>query len=391
MTWDPRQYGRFASERSRPFSELVDQVDLPGARSVVDLGCGDGSTTATLRDRWPSAHIVGIDNSPEMIAAAEPRAVPGELEFRLGSIADWEPRQPVDVLISNAALHWVPGHLELLGRLTAHLRPGGVLAFQVPGNFGEPSHRLIEQLCAEPPFAEALAGTERERAVSHDPAVYLEKLLDLGMSARTWEVTYCQLLGGDHAVLEWLKGTALRPVLALLDAGGQQEFLDELGRRLDAAYPPGPHGTVLPFRRIFAVARQGGEAGAEAGAGAPHAIAGLDHVQVAAPEACEEAARGFYAGVLGLAERSKPAVLAARGGCWFRGHGVELHVGVQADFRPAAKAHVALAVEGLDGLAAHLEASGHRVTWDGELAPLRRFYTDDPFGNRLELLERQAD
>src|SRR5580658_9318610 len=102
MPWDPEQYGRFASERSRPFSELVAQVDLPGARTVVDLGCGDGSTTATLRDRWPLARIEGIDNSPEMIAAARPRSVPGELEFRLGSIADWDPPEPVDVLISNA-------------------------------------------------------------------------------------------------------------------------------------------------------------------------------------------------------------------------------------------------------------------------------------------------
>jgi hypothetical protein len=115
-------------------------------------------------------------------------------------------------------------------------------------------------------------------------------------------------------------------------------------------------------------------------------VLALDHIQIAMPPGGEDAARAFYGGLLGLPEVPKPMPLAARGGCWFARGAVQVHLGVEAEFRPAAKAHPAFRIADLDGLAHILAAAGHRVDWDGELPDVRRFSTDDPFGNRIELI-----
>jgi trans-aconitate 2-methyltransferase len=376
--WDPGQYEQFAAERSRPFADLLARVDLPGAREIADLGCGTGSLTVDLLHRWPAAHIVGVDNSPEMLAEARLRAVPDRLEFVLADLRDFEPDEALDILVSNATLQWVPDHLPVLTRLASYVRPGGVLALQVPGNFGEPTHRLLAELVASPRWSAALAGVTASPA-SHDPEEYLSALLNAGFVASAWETTYFQLLHGENAVLEWMKGTALRPVLTALAPEDHERFLGEYGAVLDAAYPATADGTVLPFRRVFALGRR-------RGAEQPTTVAGLDHAQLAMPVGREAEAGGFYCGVLGLVEVPKPPVLAARGGCWFKGHRVELHLGTERDFRSATKAHVGLTVTDLDQMAARVAAAGHRVSWDEELAPRRRFFTDDPFGNRIEIL-----
>lgn len=304
----------------------------------------------------------------------------GRLEFQLGDVRTWEPSEALDVIVSNATLQWVPDHLPVIERLATFLDPGGVLALQVPGNFGEPSHRLLADVIARPRWSNRL-GDALARPASHDPAAYLEVLLGVGLDARAWETTYCQLLQGPGAVLEWMKGTALRPVLSRLDEDDRAEFLAEYGVPLAAAYPEGEQGTVLPFRRVFAVGRRPGSQ--------PSGVAGLDHVQLAIPAGGEEAGRVFYGGLLALAEVPKPPVLAARGGCWFSGPDLALHLGVEADFRPAAKAHVGITVTDLDEMAQRLGAAGHRVRFDDALSPRRHFFTDDPFGNRLEILERR--
>jgi trans-aconitate 2-methyltransferase len=386
--WDPAQYERFSDERSRPFRELVARVAHPEVRRVADVGCGPGALTAELAARWPAATVQGIDSSAEMIAAAAPRAVPGRLSFRQADLRDWEPAEPLDVLVSNATLQWVPGHIEMLEHFASFLAPGGVLAFQVPGNFEEPSHRLLAELRASERWRDKFARQVAERAGVNTPAEYLATLVTAGLSADVWETTYVQVLHGPDAVLEWMKGTALRPTLAALAPEDSEAFLAELGEQLRAAYPETEWGTVFPFRRIFAVARR--SVGVERAKAGGSRIAALDHVQIAIPTGGEEASRAFYIGVLGLAETPKPAALAARGGCWFRGETFELHVGVDADFRSSRKAHVALAAEALDELATRLGDAGYDVTWDEELAPRRRFYTADPFGNRLELLEPLA-
>ncbi len=265
--WDPEQYLRFRDERSRPFADLLARVAHPGPSEVVDLGCGPGTTTATLLQRWPRAHVVGIDSSSAMIERAAAVAVPGRLEFRAGDLRDWKPEAPPDVVLSAATLQWVPGHEDLIPSLVASLAPAGVFAFQVPGNFDQPSHALLRDLASTPRWHDLLGGLGRPDPVLH-PRRYLGILLATGAEADVWETTYLHVLTGDNAVLEWVRATALRPFLAAIDdavrsgdepAGATTEFLDACSAALREAYPPDARGrTVLPFRRIFAVAHVAG-------------------------------------------------------------------------------------------------------------------------------------
>jgi trans-aconitate 2-methyltransferase len=255
MDWDPAQYLKWGGERSRPFFDLLGRVGASNPELVVDLGCGPGNLTATLADRWPTATVIGLDNSESMIEAAKPLERP-RLSFRLGDVAGWRPPRPVDVIVSNAVLQWVPGHLDLLPGLVAQLAPGGWLAFQVPGNFESASHTTIAELRTSPRWRSRVGeGAVRGLAVATPPA-YLNTLASTGCAVDVWETTYLHVLAGDDAVLEWVKGTALRPVLSALSADDAAEFLGELGPLLRAAYPRTAYGTVLPFRRIFAVAQR---------------------------------------------------------------------------------------------------------------------------------------
>src|SRR4051812_29164587 len=257
VKWDPAQYVRYADERGRPFHELVARVPLADARCVVDLGCGPGDLTARLLDRWPQARVIGVDSSSDMVTAAATYAVEGRLAFVLGSIGEWRPAAPVDVVVANAALHWVRGHLHLLADLARWLGPGGALAFQVPDNFTEPSHTLLRDLRLSPRWRDRLGeGADRTAGVE-TPETYLRALVGLGLEADVWQSTYLHVLPGDDAVLEWVKGTALRPVISLLTGESERtEFLDEYAAALRAAYPREKFGTVFPFRRTFAVAHK---------------------------------------------------------------------------------------------------------------------------------------
>ena len=252
--WDPQQYRRFDAERSRPFFDLLAQVTIEPTR-VVDLGCGPGNLTATLAERWPAATVLGIDSSPEMIAGAASLSIPGRLRFEIGDLSAWAPDEPVDLIVSNAALHWVPGHLGLLAGFASHLRSGGVLAFQLPGNFREPSHMILHRLRTSDAWRDKVGLDADRSAAAEEPPAYLAALVNAGLEANVWETTYLQVLAGKDPVLEWMKGTALRPVLARLDEHDAEAFCDEMRPLLAEAYPPSEHGTVLPFRRIFAVAR----------------------------------------------------------------------------------------------------------------------------------------
>jgi trans-aconitate 2-methyltransferase len=247
--WDPDVYTRYADERSRPFFELVGRIAATAPRKVADLGCGTGELTATLARRWPEAEVHGIDSSAAMIAKA-PRG--DRLTFAVQAVADWQGGPDVDVIVSNALLQWVPEHRDLLDRWVAELPQDGWLAFQVPGNFDAPSHQIIRELCRTR-WKDELADTIRDAPVA-DPVGYHAQLTALGCEVDAWETTYVHLLPGS--VLEWVKGTALRPMLDRLDAERQAAFLADCGRMLDEAYPPGPYGTAFPFRRVFVVARK---------------------------------------------------------------------------------------------------------------------------------------
>jgi trans-aconitate 2-methyltransferase len=244
--WDPDRYLSYADERGRPFVELLARVGAEHPREVVDLGCGPGNLTALLQRRWPGARVRGVDSSPAM---AE-RARAAGIETTLADVREWRPEEPVDVVVSNAALQWVPDHLALLPRLVAAVRPGGWFAMQVPGNFGEPSHTLREELAAEPPYAEYLAGTARPG--SHEPTAYWEALSAAG-EVDVWETTYLHVLTGEDAVFDWISGTSLRPTRAALPDELWQRFAAELRQRLRVAYPIRAGRVILPFRRIFAV------------------------------------------------------------------------------------------------------------------------------------------
>jgi len=251
--WDAGQYLRFGGERARPFFDLVAQVGATSPHYVADLGCGPGNLTAALAARWPFATVTGVDNSPEMIAAAR-AAVPqaANLSFVLGDVRDWRPEWPLDVLVCNAVLQWVPGHDEILLRWADRLPPGGWLAFQLPGNFDQPSHEIVKEMARSARWRSALAGATLNRQAG-DPGEYVALLARPGFDVDAWETSYLHVLPGENPVLEWTRGTTLRPVLAALDAEQAAAFLAEYGEKLAEEYQPHPFGTIFPFRRVFAV------------------------------------------------------------------------------------------------------------------------------------------
>lgn len=248
--WSPEQYAVHAGHRRRPAQELLARIGADTPDTVIDLGCGPGDITVGLTERWPNAHVTGIDSSAAMIEKAK-RLETDRLRFQEGDIATWEPATSPDVIFSNAALQWVPGHLDLLPRWVQQLAPGGWLAFGVPGNFDAPSHQLLREVCAR----RGLEDHIRHDAV-YLPGQYLDLLASQGAWVDAWETTYQQVLTGPDPVLEWTKGTALRPVLAALPEGDKRAFLDEYGKLLADAYPERPYGTLFPFRRVFVVARK---------------------------------------------------------------------------------------------------------------------------------------
>lgn len=270
--WDPNRYASFAPERSRPFADLMARV-RPGAdtswgpppRVVVDLGCGDGPLTLSLARRWPTARMVGIDSSPEMLAAARSRDLAGEVQWRQADITDWDPAKdgPIDVLVSNAALQWVPSHRDLLPRWAAQLAPGGWLALQVPGNFEAPSHRLMREVAAGHPRAAELLGPLQRAAASDDPEGYLRLLAGAGLTVEAWETTYLHVLDPEGAsacpVLDWISATGLRPALDVLTHPDERaDFLHRYQRALELAYPRRSYGVPFEFRRVFAVGHRPG-------------------------------------------------------------------------------------------------------------------------------------
>lgn len=252
--WDPDSYLDFADERGRPFFDLVSRIRADHPRRVIDLGCGPGNLTVALARRWPDAALEAVDSSPEMVAEARSRHLPAHV----ADVREWQPPADADVVVTNAVLQWVPDHPTLLRQWIAALPSGAWFAMQVPGNFDAPSHRAIRELAAEPHWHQRLDGlTKRYSDVPVlDPIEYAEILGATGAHVDAWETTYAQLLYGPDPVLEWVTGTALRPVRAALNDQDWTQFRSELARRLTAAYPPRPDGsTWFPFRRVFAVAQ----------------------------------------------------------------------------------------------------------------------------------------
>lgn len=252
--WDPDKYLAFDDLRARPFFDLVGRVNASAPRRVADLGCGPGNLTTTLASRWPDAIVEAFDSSPEMVAAAREHGI----DATVADVRDWMPAPDTDVVVTNAVLQWVPNHLDLLPRWIDALPDGAWFALQVPGNFDAPSHLAIRDLAHSESWRATLnSGGLLNRESVPDPAGYAAVLTAAGCQVDAWETTYLQPLTGDDPVLEWVTGTALRPVRDALDDSDWARFRAELAPILRAAYPRQPDGTTwLPFRRVFAVARK---------------------------------------------------------------------------------------------------------------------------------------
>jgi trans-aconitate 2-methyltransferase len=248
--WDPDKYLTFAGHRGRPFYELIARIQADSPRRVVDLGCGPGNLTEVLASRWPDAALEALDSSEEMVEAARARGI----DAHVGDVATWKPQPDTDVIVTNAVLQWVPGHADIVRRWVTELPSGAWIALQVPGNFDGPSHTLVRELAAGA-WKSRLADVDlRPQNAVLTPMGYAE-LFD-GCLTDTWETTYTQVLTGEDPVLEWITGTALRPVKAALSDDEWTAFRHDLAPKLRAAYPRRPDGrTWFPFRRVFAVAQ----------------------------------------------------------------------------------------------------------------------------------------
>lgn len=253
MVWNPQQYLAFEDHRLRPALELLTRIPLETASNVADLGCGTGHVTRMMQARWPNAKVLGLDSSPEMLEKA--REVESKVDWREQDMNDWQPTQKLDVIYSNSTLHWMGGHRSLFPRLMSYLDPGGYLAVQMPGNFTAPTHTLVHEAARCGPWHEKLKPLLRPPPVM-ELAEYYAVLAPHSDSVDIWETTYMQTLEGDNPVAEWTKGTWLKPFLDALEEPERSRFEAEYRRLILVAYPPGPAGkTLLPFRRIFVVAR----------------------------------------------------------------------------------------------------------------------------------------
>lgn len=249
--WDPDRYLRFADHRTRPGIELMARIPDVAVASVVDLGAGTGHLTALLAERWPEAAVAGVDGSPDMVERA--RTEHPDITWVAADLTQWEPDGPLDVIYSNAALHWLDDHASLFPRLRSWLAPGGVLAVQMPDNWAAPTHRLpidvLDDGTWPPTGGQALI---RDRLSSPDD--YASWLAPA--ETDLWRTTYYQRLTGDDPVWHWVTGSLLGPVLDVLDPGDQARFAAELQPRYRHAYPRRPDGTTtLPFSRLFMVAQ----------------------------------------------------------------------------------------------------------------------------------------
>lgn len=261
-SWDPAQYERFADHRTRPFYDLIGRVGAESPSLIIDLGCGNGPMTIAAAERWDQARVVGVDSSAEMLERARALDADARVTWVQADVADWDPSGVgvPDVLLTNATLQWVPGHRDLIPQWLDVLAPGGWFAMQVPGNFEAPSHEILRDVAREHPRADDLLDGYRMTSPVGDPAEYAELLAAHCDHVDAWETTYLQLLDPaseqESPVLEWVKGTALRPFLDKLTDDERGPFLATLTERLNAAYPRAAYGTPFPFRRIFAVGRK---------------------------------------------------------------------------------------------------------------------------------------
>jgi trans-aconitate 2-methyltransferase len=248
--WDPAKYLEFAGPRLQPALDLLSRVPLAAPATVYDLGCGAGNVTRFLAERWPAAAVTGVDGSPAMLARA---AVP-TVTWQQADLGTWRPPRPADLLFSNAALHWLDDHEHLFPRLVTGVAPGGVLAVQMPRNHGAPSHTEMVAAAEAGPWRERLRPLLRAQPVAA-PSFYYDVLAPHVSHLDIWETEYLHVLEGANPVVEWTRGSALKPLLDGLEEPERSGFEAEYTTRVARAYQSRPDGrTLFPFRRVFIIA-----------------------------------------------------------------------------------------------------------------------------------------
>lgn len=262
--WDPALYLKFGDQRSRPAADLALRArsllaasESKGPLSILDLGCGPGNSTAVLASVFPGASLTGLDSSAEMIATAGKSGLVAE--WITADATTWEPPEALDLIFSNAALQWMSDQKALLGRLWKALSPRGILAVQVPGNGASPLHRALRAVAADGPWRAKFDG-KNDFIRYHEPDFYYDSLSPLGGEVEVWETTYWHVLGGHGALIDWYKGTGMRPWLELLsDEDERDNFIDAVLETAKPEYPLRGDGSVFfPFRRIFFTAAHTG-------------------------------------------------------------------------------------------------------------------------------------
>ena len=251
--WSAQQYLKFEDERTRPPRDLLAQVPLTEARKIIDIGCGPGNSTELLVKRWPNATVVGIDTSTAMLRQARERLP--KVTFIEANVAHWVPPDGTDLLFANAIFQWVPGHLKQLQRLLGRLPEGGVLAAQIPDSLEEPAHLLMREVAREGPWSKQLSEKARLRDEVPEPGGYYDALSPLCRHLDIWHTIYNHPLPDATGIVEWVKGTGLRPIMEMLEASERKQYLAEYTARVAAAYHPQADGKVLfRFPRVFIVA-----------------------------------------------------------------------------------------------------------------------------------------
>ncbi len=251
--WSPGQYLKFEDERTRPANDLLSAVPNREVKFAVDLGCGPGNSTELLVKRFPQAVVLGIDSSAEMIAEAQSRLP--SCNFATADVDSWQPHQNADLLYGNAVMQWLPDHERLFPRLMGFLNAGGSLAIQMPDNLEEPTHVAMREVASGGSWADRMAKADFARTTIGNASFYYQLLRPLSQRVEVWRTTYHHPLQGLDGIVEWFKGSGLRPYLSLLDEDERLPFLEKYKERISQSYHPMKDGMVLlPFPRIFIVA-----------------------------------------------------------------------------------------------------------------------------------------
>ncbi len=256
QSWNPDVYLRYQAYRARPALDLIAQIPLETPGPIADLGCGPGNVTKTLLDTWPDRKVTGVDLSEDMLAKAKGSDGASGIDWQHGDIATWQAPEPLALLFSNAALHWVQNLETVIPRLATQIKSEGWLAYQIPVTFESAYQHCIRETVQSEHWKTKLGDVWMYKDPPGPDAMY-DLLSPSCTSVDIWVTDYHHVLEGENPVLEWIKGTGLTPYLAVLNEQEQSEFIADYGARVQRAYPKQDDGnTLFLMKRIFVLAQK---------------------------------------------------------------------------------------------------------------------------------------